>query len=145
MPSMKHIKERKTLSPGSGRLVEYSLKVQKQKQKQKQKVKWENGRGDAISPSGAGNCSSCCGYLLCCQLFWDKRGFLLLPLSALLLLVWLPRFILLQIFFLQKSFRDLEDSECEKGGFESYVSSRKRRAIRKAEKKAKNWPLYPFN
>ncbi|TYH44205.1 hypothetical protein ES332_D11G177700v1 [Gossypium tomentosum] len=33
MLSMKHIKEAKTLSSGSGRLVEYSLKVQKQSEK----------------------------------------------------------------------------------------------------------------
>ncbi|KAK8694329.1 hypothetical protein V6N13_071883 [Hibiscus sabdariffa] len=37
----------------------------------------------------------------------------------------------------EKSFRDLEDSENGNGGFDSYVSSRKRRAIRKAEKKSK--------
>ncbi|GMI66234.1 hypothetical protein like AT3G22210 [Hibiscus trionum] len=38
----------------------------------------------------------------------------------------------------EKSFRDLEDSENENGGFDSYVSSRKRRAMRKAEKKSKS-------
>jgi hypothetical protein len=37
---------------------------------------------------------------------------------------------------LQKSFKDLEDSEAENGGFK-YVSSRERRARRKAEKESK--------
>ncbi|XVE78493.1 hypothetical protein DITRI_Ditri13aG0149700 [Diplodiscus trichospermus] len=37
----------------------------------------------------------------------------------------------------EKSFRDLEDSEYENGGFDSSLSSRKRRARRKAEKDAK--------
>ncbi|KAH7554335.1 hypothetical protein ACOSP7_028470 [Xanthoceras sorbifolium] len=37
----------------------------------------------------------------------------------------------------EKSFRELDDSEDENGGFK-YVSSRKRRAIRKADKQAKS-------
>ncbi|XVF20944.1 hypothetical protein REPUB_Repub12eG0047600 [Reevesia pubescens] len=37
----------------------------------------------------------------------------------------------------EKSFRDLEDSEYENGGFNSSLSSRKRRARRKAEKDSK--------
>ncbi|XP_062153616.1 uncharacterized protein LOC133861816 [Alnus glutinosa] len=36
----------------------------------------------------------------------------------------------------EKSFKDLEDSEAENGGFK-YVSSRERRARRKAEKESK--------
>ncbi|XP_022769961.1 uncharacterized protein LOC111313546 [Durio zibethinus] len=38
----------------------------------------------------------------------------------------------------EKSLRDLEDSENENGGFDSSLSSRKRRARRKAEKDAKS-------
>ncbi|XP_022759888.1 uncharacterized protein LOC111306251 [Durio zibethinus] len=37
----------------------------------------------------------------------------------------------------EKSFRDLEASKYENGGFDSSLSSRKRRARRKAEKDAK--------
>ncbi|CBI34102.3 hypothetical protein AAG906_012739 [Vitis piasezkii] len=37
----------------------------------------------------------------------------------------------------EKSFRDLEDSESENVGFKSSMSSRKRRASRKAEKQDK--------
>lgn len=40
----------------------------------------------------------------------------------------------------KKSFRDLEESESENGGFKSSMSSRKRRASRKAEKQDKFWP-----
>ncbi|KAJ4705656.1 Transmembrane protein [Melia azedarach] len=38
----------------------------------------------------------------------------------------------------EKSFRDLEESEDESGGFQSSLSSRGRRARRKADKQAKN-------
>ncbi|XVF81668.1 hypothetical protein PTKIN_Ptkin15bG0173700 [Pterospermum kingtungense] len=38
----------------------------------------------------------------------------------------------------EKSFSDLEDSEYENGGFDSSLSSRKRRARRKAGKNAKS-------
>ncbi|KAJ4977055.1 hypothetical protein NE237_002161 [Protea cynaroides] len=37
----------------------------------------------------------------------------------------------------EKSFRDLEESDDENGGFSSSLSSRERRARRKAEKEAK--------
>ncbi|XP_031254048.1 uncharacterized protein LOC116112021 [Pistacia vera] len=38
----------------------------------------------------------------------------------------------------EKSFRDLEDEEDENGGFKTSLSSRKRRARKKADKQAKN-------
>ncbi|KAJ0087780.1 hypothetical protein Patl1_33226 [Pistacia atlantica] len=38
----------------------------------------------------------------------------------------------------EKSFRDLEDEEDENGGFKTSLSSRKRRARKKADKQAKS-------
>ncbi|KAK9285326.1 hypothetical protein L1049_024517 [Liquidambar formosana] len=38
----------------------------------------------------------------------------------------------------EKSFRDLDESESENGGFKSSLSSRERRARRKADKQAKS-------
>ncbi|MFQ6633877.1 hypothetical protein Gotur_011832 [Gossypium turneri] len=102
MPSMKHIKETKTLSSGSGRLVEYSLKVQKQSEKM-----------DGVTQ-------------------------LALPVLGIVAAAAATFYVVSFSELREKSFRDLEDSEYEKGGFDSYVSSRKRRAIRKAEKKAKD-------
>ncbi|KAB2057416.1 hypothetical protein ERO13_A11G156100v2 [Gossypium hirsutum] len=102
MPSMKHIKETKTLSPGCGGLVEYSLKVQKQSEKM-----------DGVTQ-------------------------LALPVLGIVAAAAATFYVVSFSELREKSFRDLEDSEYEKGGFDSYVSSRKRRAIRKAEKKAKN-------
>jgi len=48
-----------------------------------------------------------------------------------------PVYVLL-VFALQKSFRELDESETETGGgFQSSASSRQRRARRKAEKEAR--------